>query len=275
METKNLIGMLAGYYLSRFDDVAYRRFLPTSQAEVHTYLADRIGVPASSVKLWRDEFDPIHPNSRKGWHKRKMAPSRVRMAEMLEGVSEAGVYRLLEDCMQRPDTDVIVMLEQADTEKDDTAQTPSSRGVTGVRAEGLFVEWFKSEQTIFNGPLKDCRQLQCGYDFEVHFESGVAFVEVKGLKGETGGVLLTDKEWSTANDAGDNYFLVLIRNVDSVSPQVEVFRDPASTMEPSQHVTTVIQVSWTIAALDSSHAVTDSTFGVKGDNNVSFSRTVR
>jgi hypothetical protein len=246
METKNLIGMLAGYYLSRFDSVAYKRFPRTSQAEVHTYLADRIGVPASSVKLWRDEFDPIHPNSRKGWHKRRMAPSRVRMAEMLEGVSEAGVYRLLEDCMQNPVTDVIAMLEQADTEQDDTAEAPSSRGVTGVRAEQLFVDWFGSEQTIFNGPLKDCRQLQCGYDFEVHFEGGLVFVEVKGLKGEIGGVLLTDKEWSTANNAGDKYFLVLIRNVDSSSPQVEVFRNPAANLQPEQCVTTVIQVSWRI-----------------------------
>jgi hypothetical protein len=255
MEAKNLIGMLAGYYLSRFDDVAYRRFPRNSQAEVHTDLADRIGVPASSVKLWRDEFDPIHPNSRKGWHKRKMAPSRVRMAEMLEGVSEAGVYQLLEGCMQNPDADVISMLEQAETEPDDTAELHSSRGVTGARAEELFVDWLKSEQSIFDGPLKDCRQLQCGYDFEVRFEGAAVFVEVKGIKGETGGVLLTDKEWSTATEAGDTYFLVLIRNVASESPQVEVFRDPASTMEPSQHVTTVIQVSWTIPSLDSQLAM--------------------
>lgn len=255
METKNLIGMLAGYYLSRFDDVAYQRFPRESQAEVHTYLANRIDVPASSVKLWRDEFDPIHPNSRKGWHKRRMAPSRVRMAEMLEGVSEAGVYRLLEDCMRNPDTDVIAMLEQANTEHDDKVQAPSSRGVTGARAEDLFVYWFESDQTIFGGPLKDCRQLQCGYDFEVRFEGGVVFVEVKGLKGEIGGALLTDKEWSTANDAGDKYFLVLIRDVASDSPQVQVFRDPAATMQPSQNVTTVIQVSWTIPVLNPQLAI--------------------
>ena len=66
MEHKNLIGMFAGYYLSCFDKDAYRRFPGGSQAAVHKYLADSIGVTASSVKLWRDEFDPIHANSRQG-----------------------------------------------------------------------------------------------------------------------------------------------------------------------------------------------------------------
>ncbi len=70
MEHKNLIGMLAGYYLSRFDKDAYRRFPGDSQSAVHKYLAEQIGVRVSSVKLWRDEFDPIHANSRQGWHKR-------------------------------------------------------------------------------------------------------------------------------------------------------------------------------------------------------------
>ena len=255
MENKNLIGMLAGYFLSRFDDVAYRRFPRTTQAEVHDYLAERIGAPASSIKLWRDEFDPIHPNSRKGWHKRRMAPSRVRMAEMLEGVSETGVYRLLDNCMLNPDADVIEMLQQAENEQDETAQAPSTRGVTGARAEELFVGWFDSGLSIFDGPLKDCRQLQCGYDFEARFDGGVVFVEVKGLKGETGGVLLTDKEWNIANETGDQYFIVLVRSVELESPQIEVFRNPAATHNPRQNVTTVIQVSWTIPTLDSALAI--------------------
>jgi hypothetical protein len=255
METKNLIGMLAGYYLSRFDEIAYRRFPCNTQADVHKYLADRIGVPASSVKLWRDEFDPIHPNSRKGWHNRKMAPSRVRMAEMLAGVSEAGVYRLLDDCMQNPDADVIEMLQQAESVQDETVRAPSTRGVTGARAEELFVEWFESGQSIFDAPLKDCRQLQCGYDFEATFNGDVVYVEVKGLKGQTGGVLLTDKEWSVANDVGDKYFLVIIRCVDSVEPRLEVFRDPTNALSASQNVTTVIQVSWTIDKVDASIAI--------------------
>ena len=114
MENKNLIGMLAGYYLSRFDEIAYKRFPFSTQSEVHSFLAERIGVPASSLKLWRDEFDPIHPNSRKGWHKRKMAPSRVRMSEMLLGVSEMGVFQLLNRCMERPNVDVLNLLQEAD-----------------------------------------------------------------------------------------------------------------------------------------------------------------
>ena len=255
MENKNLIGMLAGYFLSRFDDVAYRRFPRKTQADVHVYLADRIGVPASSVKLWRDEFDPIHPNSRKGWHKRRMAPSRVRMAEMLGGVSEAGVYRLLDDCLTNPATDVVELLRQAENTVDETDQGESTRGVTGARAEELFIGWFEEGISIFHGPLRDCRLLQCGYDFEAAYADRKAFIEVKGLKGESGGVLLTDKEWSIANETGEQYFLVLVRSVELESPQIEVFRNPTATLNPKQNVTTVIQVSWTIPTLDSALAI--------------------
>jgi hypothetical protein len=255
MENKNLIGMLAGYFLSRFDEVAYRRFPRTTQAEVHDYLAERIGVPASSVKLWRDEFDPIHPNSRKGWHKRRMAPSRVRMAEMLGSVSEAGVYRLLDDCLVNPETDVVELLQQAETTVDETDHGESTRGVTGARAEELFIGWFEGGNSIFHGALRDCRLLQCGYDFEAQYADQKAFIEIKGLKRETGGVLLTDKEWNIANETGDQYFIVLVRSVELESPQIEVFRNPAATHEPRQNVTTVIQVSWTIPTLDSALAI--------------------
>ena len=48
MKARNLVGTLAGYYLSRFGAVAYGRFARRTQAEVHTFLAERIGVPASS-----------------------------------------------------------------------------------------------------------------------------------------------------------------------------------------------------------------------------------
>ena len=255
MKNNNLIGMLAGYYLSRFDDIAYKRFPFTTQAEVHSFLAERIGVPASSLKLWRDEFDPIHSNSRKGWHKRKMAPSRVRMSEMLSGVSEVGLFQLLDSCMQRPDIDVLNLLQDAESANADDSFEFSTRNVTGLRAEEFFMSWYKKPDNMFHGPLSDCRQLQCGYDFKSEFAGAEAFVEVKGLKGDQGGILLTDKEWDVANENGDKFFLVLVRSVDSDSPTIEIFRNPASLFSPKQQVTTVIQVTWTISALDSHLAV--------------------
>ena len=255
METKNLVGMLAGYYLSRFDAVAYARFSGNSQAGVHGHLAERIGVPASSVKLWRDEFDPIHSNSRRGWHRRKMAPSRLRMAEQLSTVSEVGVYRLLTDCLNAPDFDVIRKLQPAEDEFDEREQVLLTRAMTGALAESHFIKWFENGESFFTGPLQDCRLLQCGYDFQAMHAGVPAYVEVKGLRQNVGGVLMTDKEWMTSTQLGELYFIVLIRSVELSLPAIEVFRNPAATLSPNQNVTTVIQVSWTIPKLDPSQAV--------------------
>lgn len=255
MENKNLIGMLAGYYLSRFDEIAYKRFPFPTQAEVHSFLAERIGMPASSLKLWRDEFDPIHSNARQGWHKRKVAPSRVRMSEMLSGVSEVGLFQLLDRCMQRPDVDVLNLLQDAESADADDSFEFSTRNVTGLRAEEFFISWYKKRNNLFRGSLTDCRQLQCGYDFKSEFTDTEAFIEVKGLKGHQGGVLLTDKEWDVANERGDRFFLVLVRSVDSDFPTIEIFRNPASLFLPKQQVTTVIQVTWTVSSVDAGLAL--------------------
>lgn len=255
MQYQNLIGMFAGYYLSRFDSDAYRRFSVDSQAAVHKYLADRIGVKASSVKLWRDEFDPIHANSRQGWHKRKMAPSRLRMAAMLATVSEVGVYQLLADCLANPDTDVLQLLQEMNARIEEPNQIFSTRSLTGGLAEKQFMTWFETGESFFTAPLGDCRLLQCGYDFEATYDGVPAYIEVKGLKDNRGGILMTDREWTTCNELRDRYFIVLVRSVESMQPRIEVYRNPAVTLQARQNVATVIQVSWSIPALDSSLAV--------------------
>lgn len=255
MEQKNLIGMLAGYYLSRFDNLAYGRFSGSSQSVVHKYLADRIGARASSVKLWRDEFDPIHANSRQGWHKRKMAPSRLRMAEMLGTVSEVGVYKLLVDCLENPNSNVLELLQEMNTGVKEPDQVVSTRSLTGGLAEKHFMNWFETGESLFTAPLDDCRLLQCGYDFKATCDNAPAYIEVKGLKDVSGGVLMTDKEWATCNELGDQYFVVLVRSLESTRPQIEVYRNPADTFQARQNVATVIRVSWSIPTLDSSLAV--------------------
>lgn len=177
------------------------------------------------------------------------------MAEMLQGVSETGVYRLLENCMNSEDPNVIGLLQQTETADSAMDQTASTRGITGVRAEELFVDWHNGGGSVFDGPLRDCREHQCGYDFESRYEGETVYIEVKELKGETGGILFTDREWSVATENGDQYFVVLLRSVDSDSPGIEIFRNPAATFSGKQIVTTVVQVSWSVAAVHSSDAV--------------------
>lgn len=133
-----------------------------------------------------------------------MATSWLRIAELLGNVSEAGVYGILVDCLNDPNSDVIMMLQQAEQQLDASERLVSTRGVTGALAEAHFIHWFEHGNSLFQAPLRDCRLLQCGYDFEAVHAGAPAFVEVKGLNGNLGGILLTDKEWMIPVQASPN-----------------------------------------------------------------------
>ena len=62
--------ILAGLYLSKFNSDGLRALGFDSFVEAFNVIGSALGVRPASVKNYRDEFDPLFPNSRKGWHKR-------------------------------------------------------------------------------------------------------------------------------------------------------------------------------------------------------------
>ena len=93
MERSHVLGMVCGYYLSRFDVAAYQRLGHGSQRATHDALAAALDVQSASIKNWRDEFDPVHDNDRQGWHRREMAPSRKRAISWLSSSWLRGTER--------------------------------------------------------------------------------------------------------------------------------------------------------------------------------------
>ena len=102
MERNRVLGMICGYYLSRFDEEAYARLGYATQQDTHEALGQTLGVPAESIKNWRDEFDPVHENTRQGWHKREMYPSRRRAIEILETLSGNELFDLVQAITTSP-----------------------------------------------------------------------------------------------------------------------------------------------------------------------------
>src|SRR6266853_777085 len=62
--------ILAGLYLSKYDSLGLERLGFESFVEAFNVLGYAIGSRPASIKNYRDEFDPLFPNRRKGWHKR-------------------------------------------------------------------------------------------------------------------------------------------------------------------------------------------------------------
>jgi hypothetical protein len=62
--------ILAGLYLSKYDEIGLKRLGFDSFHEAFNVVGYSLGSRPASIKNYRDEFDPLFPNARKGWHKR-------------------------------------------------------------------------------------------------------------------------------------------------------------------------------------------------------------
>ena len=62
--------ILSGLYLSKYDSQGLKSLGLDSFAEAFNVIGYALGARPASIKNYRDEFDPLFPNQRKGWHKR-------------------------------------------------------------------------------------------------------------------------------------------------------------------------------------------------------------
>jgi hypothetical protein len=62
--------ILAGLFFSKYDLAGLRKLGFESFLEAFNVIGYALGAKPASIKNYRDEFDPLFPNRRKGWHKR-------------------------------------------------------------------------------------------------------------------------------------------------------------------------------------------------------------
>lgn len=246
MKREHVLGMVCGYFLSRFDRDAYEALGQGSQQATHDYVGGRLGVAPRSVANWRDEFDPVHENPRKGRHSRDMYPSRVRAISALEHLSQdalAGLVRTILAEPRGPSADETMRAVAEGESATETVHTP--RGPTGRSAEAYFREHHKHHALPRPGTLIDKRDHECGYDYEIVGDGDPVAVEVKGLAGSSGGITFTDKEWQVARAMGERYHLALVRDV-ATEPRLELLADPTAHLEAKFRAYTVVQTTWTV-----------------------------
>ena len=238
LETEALI---LGYAMSRLDEayLAGRGLQRWSQA--YREAADALSEPAASFNNLRDEFDPIHPNSRLGWHKRPLRPTRLRVIAELQDVSDDALLELVA-CILRREEESIVEAVDALAIIPRTAYNVAERLLTGRRAEEFFLENASRLVQVHLSEILDLRQAACGFDFGVRGQPHLA-VEVKGLKPLRGGIQFTDREWREAKSRRDDYRLVVVGNL-AAEPVAQVFPDPYGTLDASCTLQTSVTAIW-------------------------------
>lgn len=236
--------ILAGLYLSKYDSLGLKRLGFDSFTEAFNVIGFAMGSQPGSIKNYRDEFDPLFPNRRKGWHKRPTRGYCLRVYEKYKDLDLETFTGLIKS--------FVGFDENAWSEiqtKDDQEESEShfaKRLITGLAAEQYFVAVQRSLPEFENYDAEDTTRLGCGYDFRLWTEAREDFlaVEVKGLRERVGSLSLTPKEHAVATALKDRFFLFVVKNFHE-SPFHEIYQNPLSCkLQFRRSERVIVQTSW-------------------------------
>lgn len=233
--------IVVGYAMSRLDHdyLIARRCFTWEQA--YAEAARALDRPRTTFKNLRDEFDPIHPNIRRGWHQRPLRPDREKVLEELKDVSNEALLELIDRILKREDELTAEAIESL-VPVNRVAHNVAERLLTGRLAEEFFLRHAYALIQVEPANLIDLRQVGCGYDFSVSNRAEWA-IEVKGIKPAQASILFTDREWTEARLRQDNYWLVVVGNM-ATQPLARIIRNPHATLAASSTYRQSIVVEW-------------------------------
>lgn len=221
--------MIAGLFLSKFDREGLKFLGFTSFVEAYNAMGYALGGKPNSIKNYMQEFDPMFPNQRRGWHKRTMREHCRDAYERYESFSIDSFYALLSPMLslgkgQPPKgMEELAVLDEHSLSNDSFCK----RIITGAAAEGFFETSFPTMTEFPGHGLKNVTRFGCGFDFRLQPPDDGSFiaVEVKGIAGNTGEVMMTAKEHQVAGYLKERYFLCVVRNF-CERPVMSLFRNP-------------------------------------------------
>lgn len=235
--------IIIAYAMSRLDKTFLLRFGYKSWRVAFTATGDALGVPATSMKHLRDEFDPIHGH-RKGWHKRPLRSNRQRVLGQFIDIGDDALLEIVSGLLRgdsETSSEVAAPLAYSARRVENVAQ----RLRTGRLAEEFFMSNSLNICGIGESELIDRRMEAAGYDFGVVGRPELA-IEIKGLSKAKGDIMFTDYEWRTARIRTSSLWLVVVGDI-SGSPRARLWRDPAAELQVKSRPVRSISVAWRAA----------------------------
>ncbi len=240
--------VLAGLFLSKFDEAGLRALGFETFTEAFNVLGYGLGGRPASIKNYRDEFDPLFPNKRHGWRNRKRRDYCLRIEQDYRDLGFDDFAELIGNLASASQSETAADVSEESAKTDEISF--AKRLITGKAAEQYFINCFDTLREFVGCELEDTTSMGCGYDFRLWPPQGAEFkaIEVKGMAERSGGLSLTNKEYCSAAALTNRFFLVVVRN----------FRErPFHTIHPNplagplnfiRRERVVVDVSWTTAA---------------------------
>lgn len=238
--------ILVGLFLSKYDREGLRYLGFETLAEAYNSFGLALGVSPQSIKNYRDEFDPLFPNARRGRTRAVRAYCLAVYHEFGE-LPLPGYVQLLRSLVYANPV-VAELLEELEDTTAGNSSSFAKRLITGVAAEQYFRN-VHAELPLFQAhQLEDTTALGCGFDFRLVTGQTYFGVEVKGLNALTGTISLTEKEHRVAQRLGDRYVLFVVKNFRD-KPFHELVRNPLeSHLTFRLRETQVTVTNWTTTA---------------------------
>lgn len=236
--------ILTGLYLSKYGQSGLKKLGFQTFAEAYNVVGYALGSRPSSIKNYRDEFDPIFPNTRKGWHKRKIRDYCKRVLDAYTGLDFESYSGLIKS-FSGYDEDAWSEVEAENKSKKRDSGF-AKRLITGIAAERYFESVHSMVPEFKDFSIENRTRLGCGYDFKLSRAGDADFlaVEVKGMREQTGSVSLTPKEFDVAKMMRERFFLFVVKNFEK-SPYHEIFANPlAGNLQFTRTERVLVQVSW-------------------------------
>ncbi len=202
--------ILAGFYLSKFDTAGLRALGLNNFSEAFNIIGFALGASPASIKNYRDEFDPLFPNSRQGWHKRAMRAHCKAVLDQHGSLQIEAFSRLIKSVIYK-DHDIGLLVDDADKALGET-NSFAKRLITGQAAKNYFSLNYRGINLFDGFELEDATMHGCGSDFRLASPKTFYAVEVKGMKEASGNISMTAKEYFVASMLKDRYFLVVVKN---------------------------------------------------------------
>jgi hypothetical protein len=239
--------ILAGLYLSKYDLLGVKKLGFQNFNEAFNAIGYAMGSQPGNVKNYRDEFDPLFPNRRKGWHKHPTREYCLKVFEKYKDLDLESFTGLVKSFFGYDENAWSEL--QAEEEQEESESSFARRLITGLAAEQYFISVQAGLPEFEDYAVENTTRLGCGYDFRLRARADESFlvVEVKGLRGRMGSLSMTPKEHAVATTLKDRFFLFVVKNFHE-TPFHEIYRNPLSTdlqFRKSESVT--VHVSWVAA----------------------------
>lgn len=233
--------IVTAYAMSRLDSLYLNSRGLSTWKQAFVEASTALGEPPTSFKNLRDEFDPVHANSRRGWHQRDLRPNRQRVLNELCDVSDEALLELVARILNRDEAATVEAIDSLAVVTH-TAHNVAERLLTGRRAEDYFLENCRQLVGVERNTIIDCRNWAGGFDFGVKGRSEWA-IEIKGMKQTAGSIQFTDREWSEAALRLDYYWLIIIGNLAS-KPIPRIVQNPHAVLTAHCSYQTSIAAVW-------------------------------